>query len=130
MPYGPCKAAQLQHVKELSQLLGPKCIRVNAISPGPIIAKDGPWGQMAKEVPDWVEKQRLKVPLKRYGVLQEIANVTVFLASPLSSFVSGMNWLMVASTLGLSSNSMRFSSPIGPMECRVFYLIACLQSHV
>lgn len=41
--YGPCKAAQLQHVQELSHFLGPKGIRVNAISPGPILCKDGPW---------------------------------------------------------------------------------------
>ena len=93
-PYGPCKAAQLQHVQELSQFLGPKGIRVNAISPGPVMAKDGPWEKMAKEIPDWVEEQRLKIPLKRFGTPQEIANVAVFLASPLSSFVSGTNMLV------------------------------------
>ena len=93
-PYGPCKAAQLQHVQELSQYLGPKGIRVNAISPGPIMAKDGPWEKMAKEVPEWVEEQRLKIPLKRFGTPQEIANAALFLASPLSSFVSGTNLLV------------------------------------
>lgn len=92
-PYGPCKAAQLQHVQELSQYLGPKGIRVNAISPGPVMAKDGPWEKMAKEIPDWVEEQRLKIPLKRFGTPQDIANVAVFLGSPLSSFVSGTNVL-------------------------------------
>ena len=92
--YGPCKAAQLQHVQELSHYLGPKGIRVNAISPGPIMAKDGPWEKMKQEVPDWVEEQRLKIPLRRFGVPQEIANVALFLASPLSSFVSGTNILV------------------------------------
>lgn len=92
-PYGPCKAAQLQHVQELSQFLGPKGIRVNAISPGPVMAKDGPWEKMAKEVPEWVEEQRLKIPLKRFGTPQDIANVAVFLGSSLSSFVSGTNVL-------------------------------------
>nr|ANM86567.1 putative dehydrogenase [Cladonia uncialis subsp. uncialis]AUW31350.1 putative isoepoxydon dehydrogenase [Cladonia uncialis subsp. uncialis] len=92
--YGPCKAAQLQHVQELSHFLGPKGIRVNAISPGPILAKGGPWEKYSKEMPEWVEEQRLKIPLKRLGNTWEVANVAVFLASPLSSFVSGTN-LMV-----------------------------------
>ena len=91
--YGPCKAAQLQHVQELSQFLGPKGIRVNAISPGPILCKDGPWEKYMKLMPEWVEEQRLKIPLKRLGGPQEIAHVALFLASSLSSFVSGTNVL-------------------------------------
>ena len=93
-PYGPCKAAQLQHVQELSQFLGPKGIRVNAISPGPILAKGGPWEKYLTINPEWVEEQRLKIPLKRLGTPQEVANVAVFLASPLSSFVAGTNLLV------------------------------------
>ncbi len=93
-PYGACKAAQLQHVQELSHSLGPKGIRVNAISPGPILAKGGPWELYMKLDPAWVEEQRLKIPLKRLGDPQEIANVAVFLASPLSSFVTGANILV------------------------------------
>ena len=92
--YGPCKAAQLQHVQELSQFLGPKGIRVNAISPGPILARDGPWEKYSKEMPEWFEEQRLKIPLKRLGKPGEVANVAVFLASSLSSFVSGTNLLV------------------------------------
>lgn len=92
-PYGACKAAQLQHVQELSHFLGPKGIRVNAISPGPILAKGGPWELYMKIAPEWVEEQRQKIPLKRLGDPQEIANVALFLASPLSSFVTGANIL-------------------------------------
>lgn len=92
--YGPCKAAQLQHVQELSHFLGPKGIRVNAISPGPILAKGGPWEKSLATNPEWVEAQRLKVPLRRLGNPQEVANAALFLASPLSSYVSGSN-LMV-----------------------------------
>ena len=93
-PYGPCKAAQLQHVQELSHFLGPKGIRVNAISPGPIWAKDGAWETYSKISPDWVDEQRHKIPLKRFGTPEEVANVAVFLASPLSSFVQGANILV------------------------------------
>lgn len=92
--YGPCKAAQLQHVQELSHHLGPKGIRVNAISPGPIVFEGGIWDQSLKLMPEWVEEQRVKIPLKRLGVPQEISNVAVFLASPLASFVTGTNVLV------------------------------------
>ncbi|KAI9928673.1 hypothetical protein ASPWEDRAFT_36443 [Aspergillus wentii DTO 134E9] len=91
--YGPCKAAQLQHVQELSHYLGPKGVRVNAISPGPVLCEGGPWEKYSKLMPEWVEEQRLKIPLKRLGGPQEISNVAVFLASPLSSFVTGTNIL-------------------------------------
>ena len=92
-PYGACKAAQLQHVQELSHFVGPKGVRVNAISPGPIMAKDGPWELYSRIAPEWVEEQRLKIPLKRFGTPREISNLAVFLASPLSSFISGTNVL-------------------------------------
>jgi len=45
-------------------------------------------------MPEWVEEQRLKIPLKRLGGPQEISNVAVFLASPLASFVTGTNVLV------------------------------------
>ncbi|KAJ5333928.1 isoepoxydon dehydrogenase [Penicillium brevicompactum] len=92
--YGPCKAAQLQHVQELSHYLGPKGIRMNAISPGPVVVKGGAWEKGLIEAPEWVEEQRLKIPLKRLGGPQEISNVAVFLASPLASFVTGTNILV------------------------------------
>ena len=76
--YGPCKAAQLQHVQELSHFLGPKGIRVNAISPGPIYCKGGPWEKYSELMPEWVE----------------VAKVAVFLASPLASYVTGTNVLV------------------------------------
>lgn len=93
-PYGPCKAAQLQHVQELSHYFGPKGIRVNAISPGPILCEGGSWEKYSKLNLEWVEAQRLKIPLKRLGGPQEVSNVAVFLASPLASFVTGTNVLV------------------------------------
>ncbi|KAJ9131244.1 Isoepoxydon dehydrogenase [Pleurostoma richardsiae] len=89
--YGPFKAAQLQYVNELSHCYGPKGIRVNAVSPGPIMAKDGPWERYQAEMPEWVEEQRKKVALQRLGNPQDIANAAVFLASSLSSYISGTN---------------------------------------
>ncbi|KAJ5733419.1 hypothetical protein N7493_002205 [Penicillium malachiteum] len=87
--YGPCKAAQLQHVHELSHYLGPKSIRVNAISPGPVLCEGSSWEKYPETMPEWVEEQRLKIPLRRLGSPHEIANMAVFLASSLASFC---NW--------------------------------------
>ncbi|KAJ5730252.1 isoepoxydon dehydrogenase [Penicillium malachiteum] len=93
--YGPCKTAQLQHVQELSHYLGPKDIRVNAISPGPVLCEGGSWKKYSETMPEWVEEQRLKIPLRRLGSPHEIANVAVFLASSLASFVTGTNVSLV-----------------------------------
>jgi NAD(P)-dependent dehydrogenase (short-subunit alcohol dehydrogenase family) len=93
-PYGPFKAAQLQYVQELSHHLGPKGVRVNAISPGPIIFPGGAWETYSRESPEWTEQQRLKVPLRRLGSPHEIANAAVWLASSLSSYVAGANLLV------------------------------------
>lgn len=88
------RSLQLQHVQELSHFLGPKRIRVNAISPGPILCKGDPWEKYSELMPEWVEVQRLKVPLKRLGDPEEVAKVAVFLASPLASYVTGTNVLV------------------------------------
>ncbi|KAI9841062.1 MAG: hypothetical protein M1837_001033 [Sclerophora amabilis] len=80
--YGPLKAAQLQYVQELSQFYGSKGVRINAISPGPIMAKGGPWEYMQQTSPDWVEEQRLKIPLRRLGGPEEVANVGLVSVQP------------------------------------------------
>lgn len=93
-PYGPMKAAQLQHVQELSHYLGPKGVRINAVSPGPIIFPGGAWEQYQANAPEWVEEQRKKVALRRLGKPEEVANSVVWLASRLASYVTGGNLLV------------------------------------
>lgn len=66
---------------------GPEDIRINSIVPGPIEGTEGmrrlaPTPEIRKLVTE-------SVPLKRYGTPEDIANMAMFLASPLASYVSG-----------------------------------------
>ena len=59
-------------------------IRANAIAPGVIDTS------MAATIPEAVRAEMLKnVPLNRFGTTAEVANVVLFLCSPLSSYVTG-----------------------------------------
>jgi meso-butanediol dehydrogenase/(S,S)-butanediol dehydrogenase/diacetyl reductase len=62
-------------------------IRCNAVCPGPIMARGVSRAVEAR--PDVHERIRERVPLGRYGVPQEIANVMLFLASDESAYVTG-----------------------------------------
>jgi 3-oxoacyl-[acyl-carrier protein] reductase len=82
--YGGSKAAVIGITKSLAKELADKNIRVNAIAPG-FIDTD-----MARSIPDEIFKQRVdSVAMKRIGNAGEIAGVACFLASELSSYVTG-----------------------------------------
>lgn len=66
---------------------GPQGVRVNGIIPGPIEGTEG----MARLAPteEAAAMVRANVPLRRYGTLEDVANLALFLASPLASYISG-----------------------------------------
>jgi 3-oxoacyl-[acyl-carrier protein] reductase/7-alpha-hydroxysteroid dehydrogenase len=69
----------------LARELGPKGIRVNAVAPG-IIETD-----MMKAVPkEVIEPMIQRIPLKRLGQPEDIANAFVFLASDEASYITGV----------------------------------------
>ena len=76
-------------VKNLALELGPYGIRVNLVNPGRIenIRKNPEWYPDGKGEHSKAEIER--VPLRRVGKNQEIANVALFLASEQSSYVTG-----------------------------------------
>ena len=87
--YSVAKSAINTLMKSLSHKFGNK-LRVNCIAPGNIIFKKSRWEEILSESPEAVNKMlEDKVPLKRFGTPEEIANVVVFLASPKASFISG-----------------------------------------
>ncbi len=76
-------------MKSLSHKFGSK-IRINSIAPGNIIFENSRWEELLIDSPKSVNKMlEDKVPLKRFGNPEEIANVLVFLSSQRASFISG-----------------------------------------
>ena len=70
--------------KSIAQELGSRGIRANAVAPGFIIT------EMTNQLPEEVKQGRAqKIPLRRGGTPEDIANVCVFLGSELSSYVTG-----------------------------------------
>lgn len=82
--YAASKAGLIALAKSVAQEMGPKGIRANAIAPGFIETA------MTAALPDAVrEEWKKKIPLRRGGMVDDIANVATFLASDMSSYVSG-----------------------------------------
>jgi 3-oxoacyl-[acyl-carrier protein] reductase len=82
--YSASKAGILGFTKSVAKELGSRNIRCNSIAPGFILT------EMTEKLPadiksDWVNK----IPLKRGGTPEDVANTALFLASDLSSYITG-----------------------------------------
>lgn len=84
--YAAAKSAIFGLAKGLGRELAPQGIRANAIAPGPI-DNDFTHGAMSDEFKAELAR---KVPLGRIGLPQDIANACLFLASDLSSHITGV----------------------------------------
>ena len=85
--YPVAKGGLRELTKSLALELAPYGIRVNAIAPGAIRNT-----RMNKDVNDENDKKeagKLNIPLGRYGLPEEIADVAVFLASEKASYITG-----------------------------------------
>ena len=89
--YNAIKAALIVHSNGLSQALAPRGIRVNTISPGPIMIEGGSWDQIKQGVPKLYESTLKQIPAGRMGTADEVARAAVFLVSPSASFITGVN---------------------------------------
>ena len=82
--YAASKAGMIALAKSVAQEMGPKGIRANAIAPGFIETA------MTAQLPDDIREQwKQKIPLRRGGTVEDIANTAVYLASDLASYVTG-----------------------------------------
>ena len=82
--YSASKAGLIGLAKSIAKEMGPRGIRANCIAPGFIIT------DMTMSLPEKVREEWAKtIPLRRGGTPEDVANVALFLASDLSSYVSG-----------------------------------------
>jgi 3-oxoacyl-[acyl-carrier protein] reductase len=82
--YSASKAGIIGFTKSIAKELGARNIRSNAIAPGFIIT------EMTAQIPEKAKEEWIKtIPLKRGGTPEDVANTCVFLASDLSSYISG-----------------------------------------
>jgi 3-oxoacyl-[acyl-carrier protein] reductase len=82
--YAASKAGLIALAKSIGQEMGPKGIRANAIAPGFIDTA------MTQALPENIRKEWIsRIPLRRGGTVDDIANTALYLASDLSSYISG-----------------------------------------
>ena len=82
--YSASKAGMIGLAKSIAKELGSRGIRANCIAPGFIIT------DMTAKLSDEVREEWCKkIPLRRGGTPEDVANVATFLASDMSSYVSG-----------------------------------------
>ena len=82
--YSASKAGMIGLAKSIAKEMGPRGIRANCIAPGFFITEMT--NQLSQEIKDQWAAQ---IPLRRGGTPEDVANVALFLASDLSSYVRG-----------------------------------------
>jgi 3-oxoacyl-[acyl-carrier protein] reductase len=82
--YAASKAGMIGFTKSIALELGSRNIRCNAIAPGFIETE-----MTAALAPDMVQQWRDQIPLKRGGTPEDVAQAVVFLASDMSSYITG-----------------------------------------
>jgi 3-oxoacyl-[acyl-carrier protein] reductase len=83
--YAASKAGVIGFTKSIAKELGSRNIRCNAIAPGFVETDMTNYLQEGEAA----EKYKKDIPLGRFGTTEDIANLTFFLASDLSSYVTG-----------------------------------------
>jgi NAD(P)-dependent dehydrogenase (short-subunit alcohol dehydrogenase family) len=89
--YSICKVGVIAMMQIFAQSLAPK-ITVNAISPGYHVT--GSYRNNLDAMKMTMDQGNVKTPLNRYGTVEDVVNVGVFLASPSSNFITGHNFIV------------------------------------
>lgn len=82
--YAASKAGVVGFSKSVAKEVSKRGINVNVVAPGYINT------EMTEELPEKVKEDMLdSIPVNRFGEVEDVANVILFLVSPLSSYVNG-----------------------------------------
>ena len=101
-PYGAIKAALIHFTASQAMQLARKGIRANCIAPGSIEFPGGGWERRKTTEPAVYNHVLKSMPFGRLGHPEEVANVVLFLASPLANWVTGQ-------TISVDGGQMLFS---------------------
>ncbi len=85
--YASSKAALETLVRTTARETATRGIRVNAVAPGLLAG-----GMSARILDDHMDQARASIPMRRAGEAEEVVPVVLFLASPMSSYVTGQVW--------------------------------------
>ena len=90
LTYSVAKAALNAYIRGIAYPLGKEGVRINGIAPGNILFDGSVWQRKVQDDAKAVEQMLLRdVALAKLGTPQEVANLAIWLASPIASFCTG-----------------------------------------
>jgi len=91
--YAASKAALNSYTRTASTELAPRKIRINSVNPGPVSTPIfGKTGMPEEQLNGFATAMQNRVPLKRFGQPEDVANLVSFLASDKASFITGSEY--------------------------------------
>lgn len=87
--YAPIKSAIISHANKIAVNYGSEGIRANSVAPGAVFFENGIWDYVKKNNKEMYDSIQSLTPRGKLGTPEEIANVVVFLASDMASFITG-----------------------------------------
>ena len=107
--YSISKAGVIAMMQILAQSLAPR-ITVNAISPGYHLT--GAYRNNLEAMKMTMDEGHVKTPLNRYGTVEDVVNTSIFLASTLSNFITGHNFIVDGGIVEVGVPAHYFKSDI------------------
>lgn len=105
--YSVAKAGLIAYMRALAVEHGRRGLRVNAVCPGSV--RTAAWDHRIAIEPDLIDRASQYYPLRRLVTPEEVANAALFLASPLSSGITGA---LLPVDAGLTAGNVRFVDDI------------------
>lgn len=92
--YGAAKAAVMHFTQSQAAALAKQGIRVNCVAPSSLEFPGGWWDKCRTENPELYQKTQAGFPFGRFGAPEDISRAILFLASPMSGWITGQTLLV------------------------------------